>query len=52
VWKRFAISFRDGRIILMWKEKKTMEFFQPYRKLPQTEMYKIISYWNTFMIFL
>jgi hypothetical protein len=26
VWNRFAISYRD-RIIEMWEEKKSMEFF-------------------------
>jgi hypothetical protein len=38
MWKRFSISYRDGRIIEMWNEKKSMEFFQLYINLPQTEM--------------
>jgi hypothetical protein len=51
MWKRFSISYRGGRIIEMWKEKKSMEFFQPYRNLPQTEMWKITSYQKTFLKF-
>ena len=52
IGKRFAISYRAGRIIEMWKERRTWNFFfQPHRNLPQTEMWKIISYWNTFMKF-
>jgi hypothetical protein len=40
MWKRFSISHRGGRIIEMWKEKKSMDLFlsQTYRNLPQTEM--------------
>jgi hypothetical protein len=34
MWKRFAISYRGGRVI--------------YINLPQTEMWKIISYGNTY----
>ena len=48
---RFAISYRSGRIIEMWKEKKSVEFFQPYRNFPQNEMYKIILYQQTFLRF-
>jgi hypothetical protein len=51
MWKRFSISYRGGRILEMWKEKKSMEFFQPYRNLPQTEMWKITSYQKTFLKF-
>ena len=49
MWKRFAISQRVGRIIEMLKEKKNVDFFLTYRNLPQTEMWQIISYWNTFL---
>jgi hypothetical protein len=27
MWKIFSISYRDGRLIEMWKEKKIIEFF-------------------------
>jgi hypothetical protein len=31
-WKRFAISYRIGRDIKMWKEKKSIEFFPTIQK--------------------
>ena len=49
MWKRLAISYRGGRVLYMWMENKRMDFPpQSYRNLPQTEMWKIISYGNTF----
>jgi hypothetical protein len=50
MWKRFEISYRGGRFIEMWEEKKEYGIFsQLYRNLPQTEIRKIVSYLNTFM---
>ena len=52
MWKRLAISYRGGRVLYMWMENKRMDFPpQSYRNLPQTEMWKIISNWNTFLKF-
>ena len=48
MWKRFAKSYRGGRIIEMWKEKKKWNFFQMYTNLPQTEMWKKTSYQENF----
>jgi hypothetical protein len=33
------------------RKRRAWNFFQPYRNLPQTEMWKIISYRKTFMKF-
>jgi hypothetical protein len=43
MWKRFSLSYRDGRIIEMWKVKKSMEFFP--------NLQKSSTNWNTFMKF-
>jgi hypothetical protein len=52
MWTRFTISDRGERISEMWKENRSMYFFpQPYRNLPQSRMWKIISYLNTILKF-
>jgi hypothetical protein len=40
VGKRFAISYRGGRVVKMWKEEH--DFPKVYINLPQMEMWKII----------
>jgi hypothetical protein len=32
MWKIFSISYRDGRLIEMSKEKKSIEFFPTVKK--------------------
>jgi hypothetical protein len=48
MWKRFSISYRDGRIIEMWKVKKSMEFFPTLQKSSTNWNVEDNFIWNTF----
>ena len=45
------LNLRDGRLIEMWKEKKSIEFFPTVKKSSTTEMWNIISNQKAFMKF-
>ena len=43
MWKRFAISYRD-RIIEMWEEKKSKEFFSNHTEIHKMKDNFILKY--------